>query len=61
MVVYAGSWSTPTVLRAWPSRCNPLWNSPRPAHAVLASIHARSARGGCHRHAKTDDIRRPPH
>eukprot|EP00965_Chrysotila_dentata_P071031 2347144-Pleurochrysis_carterae.AAC.1 len=50
----------PMALRAWPSRCNSPWDSPRPGRAVLAFIHARSARGGRRHHAKTGDIGRPP-
>eukprot|EP00965_Chrysotila_dentata_P037448 1245606-Pleurochrysis_carterae.AAC.1 len=50
----------PTALRAWPSKCNPPWDSPRPGRAVLASIRARNARGEHRRRAKTGGIRRPP-
>eukprot|EP00965_Chrysotila_dentata_P057219 1898370-Pleurochrysis_carterae.AAC.1 len=61
MVVYAGiAGPTPMALRAWPSKCTPPWGSPRPGRAVLAFIHARSARDERRRRAKTGDIRRPP-
>eukprot|EP00965_Chrysotila_dentata_P081224 2681435-Pleurochrysis_carterae.AAC.1 len=48
------------VRRAWPSICNPPWDSPHPGRVALASIHARSARDGHRRRARTGDIRQPP-
>eukprot|EP00965_Chrysotila_dentata_P129510 4281261-Pleurochrysis_carterae.AAC.1 len=50
----------PTDLRAWPSKRNPPWGSPRPERSVLASKHARSAKDGRLRRMKTGDTRRPP-